>query len=84
MCSILKRKNKIKDGVYSVDRTEENNVVLQNIETGDILNTQLNFDVSDGDVLIFKDKQFVKDNHTQEAREKLILEKFNKVKRREE
>ena len=84
MCSILKRKNKIKDGVYSVDRIEENIVVLQNIETGDILNTQLNFNVSDGDILTFKDKQFVKDDHAQEAREKLILEKFNKVKRRDE
>ena len=82
MCSILKRKNKIEDGTYSVDRIENDIAVLQNIETGKIINVNLDFDVSDGDILIHQDNQFVKDESIQKSREKEILEKFNKVKRR--
>ena len=74
----------MEEGIYSVDRVEENNVVLQNNENGKIINIELSFDVSDGDVLIYKNNEFIKDENTQKLREKEILEKFNKVKRSKE
>ena len=81
----LRRKSKIKDNSsFAVDRSEGNCAVLQNLETKDIIEVELGFPVSDGDIIVFKDNSFMKDEKKEEARRREILEKFEKVKRRSE
>ena len=81
----LRRKSNIKDGAsFAVDRIEAEYAVLQNLETKDIINVELGFPVSDGDIIVFKDNQFIKDEKSEEVRREEILKKFEKVKRRYE
>lgn len=68
---------------YSVDRVEDNIIVLQNINTKEIIEINkkdINFKVVDGDIIIFKDNKFIKDEKLKEDRLRLIQEKLNKVK----
>ena len=68
---------------YSVDRVEDNIIVLQNINTKEIIEINkkdINFKVVDGDIIIFKDNKFIKDKKLKEDRLRLIQEKINKVK----
>lgn len=81
----LRRKSNIKDGAsFAVDRVEENFAVLQNLENKDIINVELGFPVSDGDIVIFKDNQFIKDDKAEATRREEILKKFEKVRRKEQ
>ena len=68
---------------YSVDRVEDNIIVLQNINTKEIIEINkkdINFKVVDGDIIVFKDNKFIKDEKLKEDRLRLIQEKINKVK----
>lgn len=68
---------------YAVDRVEENIIVLENItskEIKEINKKSINFEVNDGDILIYKDNKYYKDNKSKEERIKLIQDKLNKVK----
>ena len=68
---------------YSVDRVEDNIIVLQNINTKEIIKINkkdINFKVVDGDIIISKDNKFIKDEKLKEDRLRLIQEKLNKVK----
>lgn len=68
---------------YSVDRVEDNIIVLQNINTKEIIEINkkdINFKVVDGDIIIFKDNKYIKEERLKEDRLRLIQEKLNKVK----
>ena len=68
---------------YSVDRIEKNIIVLQNLDTKEILEVSkkdINFKISDGDIIVYSDGKYIKDEKIKEDRLKLIQEKLNKVK----
>lgn len=80
----LKQKNNIKNGSsFVVDRIEGKYAVLQNLETKKIINIELDFPIHDGDVIVYRSNQFLKDEEEYKKRKNEILEKFNKVKRRD-
>ncbi len=68
---------------YSVDRIEDNIVILQDLDTKvikEVNKKDIKFKISDGDVLLFKDNKYIKDNKLKEDRLKLIQEKLNRLK----
>ena len=68
---------------YSVDRLENEIVVLEDLDTKvikEVLKKDLNFKVREGDILIYKDNQYIKDNKIKEDRIKMLQEKLNKLK----
>lgn len=80
----LRPKNSIKDGtVFSVDRIEDGEAVLININTGEVINVQLDFNVNDGNVVIYKDNQFIKSETKYNKRKEEIINKYERLKRRD-
>ena len=68
---------------YSVDRIEGNIIILQNLDTKEIkevLKKDIGIRVKDGDILVYKDNKYMKDNKLKEDRLKFIQEKLNKLK----
>ena len=68
---------------YSVDRIENNIVILQNLDTKEVLKVNkkdIKYKVADGDILLFKDNKYIKDDKIKEDRVKLIQDKLNKLK----
>ncbi|MBE6158849.1 MAG: DUF3006 family protein [Firmicutes bacterium] len=68
---------------FSVDRIEGNIIILQDLETKEIkevLKKDIGIRVKDGDILVYKDNKYKKDNKLKEDRLKLIQEKLNKLK----
>ena len=68
---------------YSVDRIEGNIVILQDLDTKEIkevLKKDIGIRVKDGDILVYKDNKYMKDNKLKEDRLKLIQEKLNRLK----
>ena len=68
---------------YSVDRIEDNIIILQDLDTKEIkevLKKDIGIRVKDGDILVYKDNKYKKDNKLKEDRLKLIQEKLNKLK----
>ena len=68
---------------YVVDRLEKNIVVLENISTKEMIQinkNKLGFSVSDGDILVYKNNKYYKDDNARAERLKMIQEKLNKVK----
>lgn len=68
---------------YSVDRIEEEIAILENIETGEIVEinkNELEEDIKESDILIFKDNKYIKDDEEKEDRLKSLEEKFNLIK----
>ena len=68
---------------YCVDRIEDNIVILQDLDTKEIkevLKKDIGIRVKDGDILVYKDNIYMKDNKLKEDRLKLIQEKMNRLK----
>jgi len=68
---------------YSVDRIEDNIIVLQDLDTKEIkevLKKDIGIRVKDGDILVYKNNKYMKDNKLKEDRVKLIQEKLNRLK----
>jgi hypothetical protein len=68
---------------YCVDRIEDNIVILQDLDTKEIkevLKKDIGIRVKDGDILVYKDNKYMKDNKLKEDRLKLIQEKMNRLK----
>ena len=68
---------------YSVDRIEEDIVILQDLDTKEIkevLKKDIGIKVSDGDILVYKNNKYLKDKKLKEDRIKLIQEKMNRLK----
>lgn len=69
---------------YSVDRIEDNIVVLENIKTKEIKEikkNELSFDVDEKDILTYKNKIFQKDNNEKLNRLRIIQEKLNRLRK---
>ena len=70
---------------YVVDNIIEDIVVLENLETRDIVNINkyyFNFDIKVGDVIVYKDGTYYNDYIERENRFELIKTKFDRVRRK--
>ena len=68
---------------YSVDRVEGNIVILQDLDTKELKEVSkkdIKLRIKDGDILLFKDNKYLKDNKLKEDRVKLIQDKLNRLK----
>ena len=70
---------------YSVDRIEEDIIVLENIDNKEIVEvnkTELDFEVVDGNILKLVDGKFVLDKETEVSRKESLRERLNRLKNR--
>lgn len=68
---------------YSVDRVENDKIIVQNLETlqmEEILKDKIPFSVQDGDILKLENNTYQLDKDEKEKRKKRIQEKLNKLK----
>ena len=68
----------------AVDRIEGNIIVCQDLDTKEMIEIErkvFSFDLSDGDIIVFEDGNYKKDDNLKDKRRKEILEKFMKVKK---
>lgn len=69
---------------WSVDRIEEDIVVLQNIETKEIIEidkSKFSFDIKEGMVIKKTSSGFIHDKKEETLRKKTIADKFSKLKK---
>lgn len=70
---------------YSVDRIEEDIIVLENIENKEIIEinkSELDFEIVDGNILKLVDGKFVLDKETEVSRKESLRERLNRLKNR--
>ena len=70
---------------YSVDRIEENIIVLENIENKEIIEInkcELDFEVVDGNILKLVDGKFELDQKVEVSRKESLRERLNRLKNR--
>ena len=70
---------------YSVDRIEEDIIVLENIDNKEIIEinkSELDFEVIDGNILRLIDGKFVLDKETEVKRKESLRERLNRLKNR--
>ena len=70
---------------YSVDRIEEDIIVLENIDNKEIIEinkSELDFEVVDGNILKLVDGKFVLDKETEVSRKESLRERLNRLKNR--
>ena len=70
---------------YSVDRIEEDIIVLENIENKEIIEinkSEFDFEVVDGNILKLVDGKFVLDKETEVSRKESLRERLNRLKNR--
>lgn len=69
---------------YSVDRIENNIVVLESLDDNTIINVPINrfdFKVEESDIIVYKDNIFIKDDIEKEKRIISIREKMNRLRK---
>lgn len=72
---------------YAVDRFEENIVILENIETGEIIEVAreiLPVEIHEGSILIFKNEEYLMDEDTEKERRMSLRERMEKLKKKSE
>jgi hypothetical protein len=70
---------------YSVDRIEENIIVLENIENKEIIEinkSELDFEVVDGNILKLVDGKFELDQEVEVSRKESLRDRLNRLKNR--
>lgn len=70
---------------YSVDRIEEDIIVLENIDNKEIIEinkSELDFEVVDGNILRLIDGKFVLDKEIEVKRKESLRERLNRLKNR--
>ena len=70
---------------YSVDRIEEDIIVLENIDNKEIIEinkSELDFEVIDGNILRLVDGKFVLVKETEVKRKESLRERLNRLKNR--
>ena len=70
---------------YSVDRIEEDIIVLENIDNKEIIEinkSELDFEVVDGNILRLVDGKFVLDKEIEVKRKESLRERLNRLKNR--
>lgn len=68
---------------YAVDRIENNIVILENINNKEIREVnikKIGFIINEGDILVFKNNRYYKDDKEKKNRISLLQEKLNRVK----
>ena len=70
---------------YSVDRIEEDIIVLENIDNKEIIEinkSELDFEVIDGNILRLIDGKFILDQEIEVKRKESLRERLNRLKNR--
>lgn len=70
---------------YSVDRIEEDIIVLENIENKEIIEInkcELDFEVVDGNILKLVDGKFELDQEVEVSRKEFLRDRLNRLKNR--
>lgn len=70
--------------MYTVDRIENDYVVLENRNNLDMIDvkiTEFNYDVSEGDIVLYKDGKYIKDEEETNRIKNNIRSRFNKLKK---
>ena len=68
---------------YVIDRIENNIAVLENINTREIINIDINLlpkNIKEGNIIKYKNNKYKIDKKEERKRRQSILEKFNKLK----
>lgn len=68
---------------FAVDRIEDNIIVLENIQTNEIIKLnikQLPENIKEKDIIRLENNKYILDNKEKEEREKIIREKLNRLK----
>ena len=71
---------------WAIDRIEENIVILENIESGDIVEVNIidfPFEVKEGMILAQTDEGYTIDNEEENKRLQSIQDKFNRLKKQD-
>lgn len=69
---------------FSVDRIEGNIVVLENLESKEMIDVDISkfdFDVKDGCIVILENGIYKHDNITENAKKNCLRERLNKLKK---
>ena len=72
--------------IYIVDRIENNIAVLENKDTNKIINIDIKLlptNLKEGNVLRYENNTYILDNDEEDKRRQLLLEKFNKLKNKD-
>lgn len=69
---------------YAVDRLEGDYVVLENLENGELVEVEMSLleDVREGDIFVYMDGKYKKDDDFRRERLANIREKMEKLKRK--
>lgn len=68
---------------YAVDKIEGNIIVLENIKNNKIKEINLkevNFEVKESDILVFKNNKYIKDESIKNERYNMLRERLEKLK----
>ena len=71
---------------YAIDRIEDNIVVIENLETKEIIEIEkdkLPNDIKDGSILIHQNDEYTLDLDEEELRRKQIQDRFNRLKKKD-
>ena len=69
---------------YIIDRIEDNIAILENQETKEMIDIDINelpANIKEGNVLIYENKKYYIDVNLEQERKKNILEKFQKLRK---
>lgn len=70
---------------YAVDRIENNIVVLQNLETSEMSEVNIDKvprDVKEGSILVLENNEYKLDINEESKRRENLLERFNRLKKK--
>ena len=71
---------------YAVDRIEDNLVIMENLETKEIIEIEkdkLPEDIKDGTILIYEDEEYKLDLNEEELRRRQIQDRFNRLRKKD-
>lgn len=70
---------------YCIDRIENNTAVLENIDTKEIIEININLlpnNIKENNIIIYDNNEYVIDKETEKERKKDLLSRFNKLKKK--
>ena len=71
---------------YAVDRIEDNLVIIENLETKEIIEIEkdkLPEGIKDGTILIYEDEEYKLDLNEEELRRRQIQDRFNRLRKKD-
>lgn len=70
---------------YCIDRIENDIAVLENLETKEIMEININLlpnNIKENSIVIYDNYEYIIDKETEKERKKNLLSKFNKLKKK--